>query len=36
MARTSKRYQSLAGKVDRNKLYPLADALNLAHYMIQT
>jgi len=30
MARTSKRYQSLADKVDRNKLYPLADALSLA------
>lgn len=30
MARTSKRYQSLAGKVDRNKMYPLADALSLA------
>jgi len=30
MARTSKRYQSLAGKIDRSKLYPLADALSLA------
>ena len=30
MARTSKRYQSLAAKVDRNKQYPLLDALNLA------
>ena len=30
MARTSKRYQALADKVDRNKQYPLLDALNLA------
>ena len=30
MARTSKRFQALAAKVDRNKQYPLLDALNLA------
>jgi large subunit ribosomal protein L1 len=30
MARTSKRYQALTAKVDRNKQYPLLDALNLA------
>lgn len=30
MARTSKRYKELADKVDRSKLYPLMDALNLA------
>jgi large subunit ribosomal protein L1 len=30
MARTSKRYQALVGKVDRNKQYQLLDALNLA------
>jgi len=29
MAHISKRYKALAAKVDRNKLYPLADALNL-------
>jgi large subunit ribosomal protein L1 len=29
MANVSKRYQSLAAKVDRSKLYPLADALTL-------
>jgi len=29
MAQISKRYKALATKVDRNKLYPLADALNL-------
>jgi large subunit ribosomal protein L1 len=29
MAHISKRYKALATKVDRNKLYPLADALNL-------
>ena len=29
MAHVSKRYKALAGKIDRNKLYPLADALNL-------
>ena len=29
MANTSKRYKALATKVDRNKLYPLGDALNL-------
>jgi large subunit ribosomal protein L1 len=29
MARISKRYQALAAKVDRNKQYPLLDALNL-------
>ena len=30
MANVSKRYQALANKVDRNKLYPLVEALNLA------
>lgn len=29
MANISKRYKALASKVDRDKLYPLADALNL-------
>ncbi len=29
MAQVSKRYKALAAKVDRNKLYPLNDALNL-------
>ncbi len=29
MAKISKRYKALAAKVDRNKQYPLADALNL-------
>jgi large subunit ribosomal protein L1 len=29
MAKVSKRYQALAGKVDRNKLYPVDDALKL-------
>jgi large subunit ribosomal protein L1 len=29
MANVSKRYKALASKVDRNKLYPLNDALNL-------
>ena len=29
MAHVSKRYKALATKVDRNKLYPLADALKL-------
>jgi large subunit ribosomal protein L1 len=29
MAHISKRYKALTSKVDRNKLYPLADALNL-------
>lgn len=29
MAHISKRYKALVAKVDRNKLYPLADALNL-------
>ena len=29
MAHASKRYKALATKVDRNKLYPLNDALNL-------
>ncbi len=29
MAKISKRYKTVAEKVDRNKLYPLADALNL-------
>ncbi len=29
MAKVSKRYKALAAKVDRNKLYPVADALNL-------
>jgi large subunit ribosomal protein L1 len=30
MANVSKRYKALAAKVDRSKLYPLVDALNLA------
>ena len=30
MARTSKRYQALVAQVDRSKLYPVLDALNLA------
>src|SRR5271157_4575850 len=29
MAHISKRYKALANKVDHNRLYPLADALNL-------
>ena len=29
MAQVSKRYKALAAKVDRNKLYPVGDALNL-------